>query len=597
MPNADQSHDTEQRKMSSALTYAQEGLFSKACHILTSSGIAPNNNTVFELLKSKHPLSDPPITPAMSTAPAIHVPPDFNISAILRSFPKATACGPSDLRVQHLIDALDATLPTSIDSLLRQVINLLITSKVPAALAPYLAGGNLTALMKLKELGWDVRPIAVGEVLRRLAGKSCPGGTEKIIHRLRQTVEDHWHDSDFAILKIDMQNAFNLVSRDTALKQCAIHFPELLPWVSWCYSQHQYLWRPMGKLISASGVQQGDPLGPLLFALVLNDTVTKIAQDPLCGSLQSNFWYLDDGVLSGPRLAHLARSIPPTTASLEAFAKFDDDVLHCLECSVEIELTPRASYIASLSMSLTPIQPSELTMQRLCDAIMVFNGKVACCEQLSVEDVLATSQHQHKLSSAIEKAGFLSLLDGASTVDKARLLAISAPQAHAWLRAQPSPKLGLDLLPNEAQALVKWWLGLPVFTDADACLHCSQTLDIHGHHALICHAGGDVVTRHNRLRDSFADFCRRAYLAPELERGCGLTSTKDRTRPADVLVPNWSLSRSAAFDLKVINPLNSNFLLGASMTSGYTAELGEKDKYPKMTFPVQREVGSVSHWS
>ena len=84
------------------------------------------------------------------------------------------------------------------------------------------------------------------------------------------------------------------MSRDTCtvLKQCAIHIPELLPRVSWCYSQHQYLWHPMGKLISASGVQQGDPLGPLLFALVLNDTVTKIAQDPLCGSLQSNFWYL-----------------------------------------------------------------------------------------------------------------------------------------------------------------------------------------------------------------------------------------------------------------------------------------------------------------
>eukprot|EP00731_Ephydatia_muelleri_P035300 Em0113g2a len=334
---------------------------------------------------------------------------------------------------------------------LYQVVNLLITGEVPAALAPYLAGGNLTALMKLKELGWDVRPIAVGEVLRRLAGKcacaltkekatdffahfqfgvACPGGTEKIIHRLRQT-------------------------------QCAIHFPELLPWVSWCYSQHQYLWHPMDFEIL------GAPIGSHDFCTAFIERKQK-----------------EDNQL----LSLLPKLCDPQSA------------IALLRCTVEIELTPRAcnqaklglkygglglrslamhaqaAYIASLSTSLTPIQPSELTMQRLCDAIMVFNGKVACCEHLSVEDVLATSQHQHKLSSAIEKAGFLSLLDGASTVDKARLLAISAPQAHAWLRAQPCPKLGLDLLPNEVQALVKWWLGLPVFTDADACPHCSQTL-------------------------------------------------------------------------------------------------------------------------
>eukprot|EP00731_Ephydatia_muelleri_P032803 Em0024g347a len=95
-------------------------------------------------------------------------------------------------------------------------------------------------------------------------------------------------------------------------------------------------------------------------------------------------------------------------------------------------------------------------LRKLCDPesaiallrrIMVFNGKVACCEQLSVEDVLATSQHPHKLSSAIEKTGYLSVLDGSSTVDKGRLLAISAPQAHAWLRAQSSPKLGNQHFP------------------------------------------------------------------------------------------------------------------------------------------------------
>ena len=129
------------------------------------------------------------------------------------------------------------------------------------------------------------------------------------------------------------------------------------------------------------------------------------------------------------------------------------------------------------------------------------------------------------------------MLDGASTVDKARLLAISAPQTHAW-RAQPSPKVGLDLLPNEVQALVKWWLGLPVFTDADACSHCSQPLDIHRHHALICHSGGDVVTRHNRLCDSFADFCCRFVLPLNLKEVVG--SPQQRTEHVRLMC--WCLT-------------------------------------------------------
>ena len=139
------------------------------------------------------------------------------------------------------------------------------------------------------------------KAFRRVAGKcagaksdfliwcSLPWRNREIIHRLRQTVEDHWQDADFAVLKIDMPNAFHLVSRDAVLKQCAIHFPELLPWVSWCYSQHQYLRHPMGQLLMASGVHQGDHLGPLLFALVFNDTTIKISQDPLCKPLQPNF--------------------------------------------------------------------------------------------------------------------------------------------------------------------------------------------------------------------------------------------------------------------------------------------------------------------
>ena len=94
-------------------------------------------------------------------------------------------------------------------------------------------------------------------------GVVCSGGSEKIIHRRRQCVISPKSDLDFGVLKIDMQNAFNLVSRQAILDECLANFTELLPWVVWCYSQHPTLWHPLGVLHSASGVQEGDPLGPL----------------------------------------------------------------------------------------------------------------------------------------------------------------------------------------------------------------------------------------------------------------------------------------------------------------------------------------------
>ena len=138
-----------------------------------------------------------------------------------------------------------AVLPTPIESLLRQVLNILLAGKAPKGLAPFLAGASLTALLKPKAMGWDVRPIAVGEVIWCMAGKgactlsinkaadyfaplqfgvACPVGTEKIIHHLRGVTEQHWMDPDFAILTVDMHNAFNLVSRQAVVDLCAAHY-------------------------------------------------------------------------------------------------------------------------------------------------------------------------------------------------------------------------------------------------------------------------------------------------------------------------------------------------------------------------------------
>ena len=49
-------------------------------------------------------------------------------------------------------------------------------------------------------------------------------------------------------------------------------------------------------------VQQGDPLGPLLFCLVLHKVVKAIAADYPNTSLLLKQWYMDDGVPAGPPL-------------------------------------------------------------------------------------------------------------------------------------------------------------------------------------------------------------------------------------------------------------------------------------------------------
>ena len=138
--------------------------------------------------------------------------------------------------------------------------------------------------------------------------------------------------------------------------------------------------------------------------------------------------------------------------------------------------------------------------------------------------------------------------------DIARLLSVLASHAASWLSVTPSLALGLHLEPNELHASIRWWLGLDT-SGGSLCPVCSQkALDPLGHHATTCTHGGDVVTRHNLLRDVVANLFRQAHMGVTVEAGYGLTHDNSRSRPADVLVKSWEKGLPAALDITVTSP-------------------------------------------
>ncbi|KAK9732675.1 hypothetical protein RND81_04G014600 [Saponaria officinalis] len=101
------------------------------------------------------------------------------------------------------------------------------------------------------------------------------------------------------MLLVDFQNAFNMVDREIMLREVCTHCPAISRWVEFCYSSPAHLYYGELCLWSCQGFQQGDPLGPLLFALVLHPLVCKI-RDSFDLTLQA--WYLDDGTIVGNTL-------------------------------------------------------------------------------------------------------------------------------------------------------------------------------------------------------------------------------------------------------------------------------------------------------
>ena len=292
----------------------EEGDYKGALRLACSEDtFAPPNDSTIEALKSKHPPPHP--ESVIPTAPiAAESVLEVNQSEVIKallSFPKGSAGGPECLRPQHLADMTSRSANDGGLQLLQALtsfVNFILSGMVHADIRPFFFGATLLGLKK-KDGG--IRPIAIGGTLRRLVAKvasrcvsaqmvdvlaplqlgyASSKGAEAAVHSARMYLRDL--PANYAMVKLDFRNAFNSVRRDRVLEAALEHIPELYPFVYCCYSTSSHLFFDKHILSSQEGVQQGDPLGPLLFCLAIHPLVKKL-------SSELKIFYLDDGLIGG----------------------------------------------------------------------------------------------------------------------------------------------------------------------------------------------------------------------------------------------------------------------------------------------------------
>ena len=316
--------DKAKTPYSRARRLLDDGMPGKAVGALRDAGVHELDDATIEKLRQLHPQrpqldQDTTAWTALRTAAeSAHAVAATQgaVKDAVRSFSKETSPGPTLFSALHLRDILSADAG-ALELALTGFVNKVLRGELERSLWPFFGAARG---VPLKKPDGGVRPIAVGETLRRLVGKvlvravkpkvlayfepmqkaMSAGGTEAIIHWGRNLAMQ-WHasGSDAATsatppkigIKWDMKNAFNSISRVAMLRGVLEVVPEALPYLFRLYEQAQHLVvlgstveRPWVQIPVVTGTQQGDPVGPMLFSLGLHAVLRLIvAKHPTLG--------------------------------------------------------------------------------------------------------------------------------------------------------------------------------------------------------------------------------------------------------------------------------------------------------------------------
>ena len=298
-------------KVSSALKFLDEQ---------ASSGVLTCTDEVLAELKSMHPSPSPVEDDSLLCGPVQHIPNCFFDAIDEQSVFNAAsrtkgAAGPSgmdsDLYRRLLCSKSFGNYAKNFRTEIATFTRNLATKTYHPDLLEAFVSCRLIALDKNP----GVRPIGIGEVLRRIVGKTishhcrdeikeasgplqtCGGhasGAEAAIHAMKEIYEQ---DDTDAVLLIDASNAFNCLNRAVALHNIQVICPMLSKYIINTYRKPAKLFVNGGSMMySQEGTTQGDPLAMPWYALSTTSIIDFLREN-VPSVLQ--VWLADDATAAG----------------------------------------------------------------------------------------------------------------------------------------------------------------------------------------------------------------------------------------------------------------------------------------------------------
>ena len=292
-----------------------------------SGGLLDVNEEVVKALQAKHPKAEPAAEEILLQGTPNKVE-DVIFEAIDNAMVQKAAKGtngsggPTQVDSdawQHIIcsKAYRVQQDFLCDSIAR-LARRLCTEEIPFQSIESLTACRLIALDKNP----GIRPIGIGEILRRIIGKcvmtvtkgditessgplqTCAGhksGIEAAIHAMAEIYDD---DSTEAILLIDASNAFNSLNRDASVKNMKFTCPPLAKYVENTYREPSNLYikgADRGYIKSEEGYTQGDNAAMAGYSLGTRPLIDHLL-NPEIYALQEaiqQVWFADDSAGAG----------------------------------------------------------------------------------------------------------------------------------------------------------------------------------------------------------------------------------------------------------------------------------------------------------